>query len=271
MVGDYPYFYFMKRLNFWLVAFCCLITSSLFAQTPKQIDADLLNIYKRIDYWRILRNSNDTTFNPFQKYDSIKSANRHFAERLKLYIEKYPATICYPLKCLQKEYFLHILKSSDNMLKIYSWDTWTGSGAGFFETVTEYKSSSDYKVIIDSTKKLGDNRPNYRKLFTFIANDKTYYLVVYLYINDELEWEEGIRIYNIEDGKLTESKLIKTNSDLYSNLSYKVHSYSWGRPKIRFNIKKKTIYLPLVNEKRHFMHKRALYKFTGQYFERVKN
>jgi hypothetical protein len=157
------------------------------------------------------------------------------------------------------------------MFRIYSWDTWMGGEGHFFENVIEYKSGVDYKVIIDSTKSLGDNRPNCHKLYTFIANDKTYYLVAYLYINSERDWDEGIRIYAIENGQLIDVKLIKTDSDLYTDLIYKVHSYSYGRPKIRFDARRETIYLPLIDENHHFTHKFTLYKFTGQYFEKVKN
>lgn len=262
----------MKYLNLLLLFFCCLFSSTLFAQTPKQIEKDLLQLFKKIDYWR--DHAYDTTINVDVKYTSLKNANTDFAKKLKLYAEKYPDIAAYPFKSLTKNYYyLNISTSSDKMFRIYSWNTWTGGEGHFYENVITYKSSSDssYKVIIDSTKSLGDNRPNYNNLLTFTVNDKAYYLAVYLYINSETDWVEGARIYTIENERLVEVKLIKTDSDIRTDISCKVHSYSYGRPKIRFDDARKVIYLPLVDENYHFNHKFVTYKFTGQYFERVKN
>jgi hypothetical protein len=260
----------MKYLDFYLLLFVTFITSTLFAQTPRQIELDLLSSFKKIEYWRA--HAYDTTINPFVKYDSLKNANRDFAKKIKLYAEKYPATITHPFRSLKKEYYLNmsISTSSDNMFRIYSWDTWTGGDGHFFENLMEYKSGLGYKVIIDSTKELGDNRPKCRKLYNFIANNKIYYLLEYLRINSERNWDEGARIYSIENGQLVEANLIKSDTGLHSELSYKVNSYSYGRPKLRFNNTDNIIYLPLVDGSCHFRHKFIVYKFTGQYFERVK-
>jgi hypothetical protein len=43
------------------------------------------------------------------------------------------------------------------------------------------------------------------------------------------------------------------------------------RPRPYFDEKTNTIYLPLVDSNNQMTNKFILYKFTGQYFERVKN
>jgi hypothetical protein len=273
MIEDYPYFYFMKYLNF-CTLFCCLITCSLFAQTPKQIEADLLKSFKKIDYWR--EKQYDTTTNINKSFDSLEIANEAFAKKLKLYAEKHPSTIAYPFNILKKDY-LDISTSSDNMFRIYSWDTWTGGTMHFFESVMQYKSGAGYKVIIDTPVTDGDNLPDYQKMFTFKANEKAYYICSYLFIASSKDVDEGIHVFAIENGKLTDARILKTHSGLNSDISY---YYDFGsvvnieydkRPRPRFDEAKNIIYLPMVDGNNQMTRRFILYKFTGQYFERVKN
>ncbi|MDB5153518.1 MAG: hypothetical protein JWR54_2269 [Mucilaginibacter sp.] len=49
-------------------------------------------------------------------------------------------------------------------------------------------------------------------MYTFIANGKSYYLTVYLIIASSKDVGEGIHICNIDNGQLTDAKLIKTHS-----------------------------------------------------------
>lgn len=114
-------------------------------------------------------------------------------------------------------------------------------------------------------------------MYIFIANGKSYYLTVYLIIASSKDVGEGIHICNIDNGQLTDAKLIKTHSGLHSDLSY---DYDFGsvvnidyekRPRIHFDNNTNTIYLPMVDDNYKMTNKFIQYKFTGQYFERLKN
>ncbi|MBS1533222.1 MAG: hypothetical protein JSU01_23180 [Bacteroidetes bacterium] len=254
----------MKCLNFYLSAFCCVISPALFAQTPQQIEADLLKSFKKIDYCRD------------KKCDSLETANDVFAKKLKFYTEKSPFTITYPFNSLKKDY-LDISTSSDGLFRIYSWDTWTGGTMHFFESVMQYKSGTGFKAIIDTPKTEGDNRPDYQRMFTFKANGKAYYICTYLYVGSTKDVSEGIHLFTIENEKLTDAKILKTHSGLNSDITY---YYDFGsvvnieyekRPHPRFDNLTNTIYLPMVDGNQQMTKKFILYKFTGQYFERVKN
>jgi hypothetical protein len=263
----------MKDFRLFLFACCCFSASNnLFAQSPKAIEAALLRSFNRIDYWDQQR-SKDATM---AWSDSLEKANDVFAKKLKGYIQKYPSTITYPFSLLVKEH-LYISSSTDGLFRIYSWDTRTGGTTQFFENVLQYKTGSSFKAIIDTPKSEGDNRPNYHKMFTLQTNGHSYYLSVYLDIGSTKDIADGIHIFTIENGRLTDAKLIKTHSGLRSDLSY---DYDFGsvvnidfekRPVIRFDNTTKTIYLPLVDGNRQMTNKFILYKFNGQYFERVKD
>ncbi|MGZ3766426.1 MAG: hypothetical protein ACXVB0_15600 [Mucilaginibacter sp.] len=259
-------------MKFFLIICCCFITSNLFAQNLKAIEADLLRSFKTIDYWR--DKSYTEADGPLG--DSLERSNDIFGEKLQGYVIKYPKTISYPFNSLVKNH-LDISTSADGLFRIYSWDTWTGGTMHFFESVMQYKSGSNFKAIIDTTKFEGDVRPNYHDLFTFKANGKAYYLAVYLSIASTIEVADGIHIFTIDNGNLTDAKIIKTHSGLHSELENdydfrSVVNIEYGkRPKPRFDEKTNTIYLPLVDGNYKMTNKFILYKFTGQYFEKVKN
>lgn len=201
----------MKYLNFCLAFLLGTFSLSVFAQTPQQIESDLLRPFKNIFYYA-------------EKNDQDKSgeANDQFAKKLKSYCEKVPATLSYPFSMLVKEH-LDISTSTDGQLRIYSWDTWSGGTMHFFENVMQYKTGG-----------------------------------------------------TIDDGKLNDAKIIKTRSGLHDGLHC---DYDLGsvvnveynkRPAPRFDEKTNTIYLPMIDGNYKMTNKFILYKFTGQYFERVK-
>ena len=259
-------------MRYFLVICCCFMAFDLLAQNPASIEADLLKSFKKIDYCRD-KEYNDTTGT---WVDSLEKSNNVFAKKLQAYVTKYPATITYPFGSLAKEN-LDISTSADGLFRIYSWDTWTGGTMHFFENVMQYKSGATVKAIIDTPKGDGDNRPNYNKMYTFKMNGKAYYISAFLYIGSSKDVAEGVHIFTIENGKLTDAKLIKTHSGLHSELSY---GYDFGsvvnidydkRPRTRFDSATNIIYLPLVDGNNQMTNQFIQYKFTGQYFERVKN
>jgi len=253
----------MKYLNLHFTFSLCLISFSVVAQTTHQTEADLLKPFKNIFYYA-------------EKNDQNKSgeANDQFAKKLKSYCEKVPATLSYPFSSLVKEH-LDISTSSDGQLRIYSWDTWSGGTMHFFENVMQYKTETTVKAVLDTSQGDGDVRPNYNKIYTFQANGKIYYLAVYLLIGSSKDLQKGIQVFSIENGTLnTDTRIIRTKSGLHSQITYdydlsrtseKVHSEA------HFDANTQSIYIPVVLENGKLTNNYIIYKFTAQYFERVKN
>jgi len=257
-----------------LVIVCIVFPTFLFAQTPKQIEADLLKSFNRIGYWE--EKTHDTTATAWAANDSLNNANDILAMKLKYYAEKFPSMIGYPFASLKKEY-LDISTSSDGLFRIYSWDTWTGGTMHVFENVMQYRSGKNTKAIIDIPKSEGDIPPTYDKIYTFKTGGKTYYLTTYLFIESSRYSAYGITAFTIAKDKVIEAKIIKTHSGFHSGLSYEcdfatVQDRSYDKlPEMHFDNTTNTISLPLMSSKGAFTKKFILYKFTGQYFERVKN
>jgi len=258
---------FFKSLLF-LVS--CFISFSLFAQTPGQVEDYLYKSFKQIDNWRYRQ---DTISN----VDSLEWANANFKKTLKKFTSEYPFTIDQKFTSLQKDH-LEIASSPDGLFRIYSWDTWLGGSMHAFDNVFQYKVNNN--TISGFT--VGDSAENshptywYSKLYTLKINDKTYYLGVYNSMSSERDAGEGIQVFAIENGKLNgDIKLIKTKSGLHSKLYYD-YEFSPGAdlkvtPSIHFDASSNTIFVPLVAGDGKVIDKYIPYKFTGQYFEMVKN
>jgi len=252
---------------------CCFFASlTLFAQTPKAIEADLLGRIKKIDYWAMQLN-NDTTG---LALDSLSDVNSDFGNKLESDAFKYPVTIKLPFDSLVNA-GLNIINTDDGCLRIYLWDTRMGGAQHEFSNIFQYKTRTGTDTLSDVPADPYGSPGPFDNIYQFIINGKTYYLIAY---SNEIGFNDvykGIMVFAIVNDKLETIKLIKTQSGLHSHLNcYYTSSvndpqYDDGAYNIIFNGDNKTITLPLIDENNRITGKYITYKFTGQYFERVKN
>ena len=143
-----------------------------------------------------------------------------------------------------------------------------------FENVMQFKTGTGVKSILDKPDGEAVNNYNYNKVYTLQVNNKVYYLARYVMIGSTKDVSDGIHVFTIDNGKLTDAKIIKTRSGLHSDLSY---DYDFGsvvdmdyekRPRPYFDEKTNIIYLPLVDGNNQMTNKFILYRFTGQCFEK---
>lgn len=262
----------MKRILFFVIFL--FVTKFAVGQAPQQIEADLLKAFKRINYWYGRQNAD-----PLTASDSLDKANDIFAARLKAVADKYPSSIGWPFASLQKNY-VTIKTSADGLFRIYSWDTQAGGTMHLFENVFQYKSGNRAASTIKKSGGSNDSEdwPWYKKLYTLKALNNTYYLATFLHIGSTKDMTEGVRVFSMHGGKLNvDTKIIKTKSGLHSQLSYDYDFRSIvdipyeKRPTVTFDNQTKTIHLPLVNSKGMVTKGEIVYKFNGQYFEKVKS
>ena len=259
----------MKALSFitFIASFFLVVDS--FAQTPKQIETDLLKSFSRIQYWNTKRYESNDYHAEFE--DSLNNANKHFAKKLKYYAEHYPATIMQDFISLKKAR-LDIETSDDNLFRIYSWDTEEGGTMHSFENVFQYKFGNRMIAVLDSAKE-GDYCDTYIKVLTVKSHSQSYYIANTLFIESSRYYSEGIQVFAIANGKLNKHfKAIKTKSGMHSEVSYEYDLSSVNNmnkiPNIIFD-DTQTIKLPIVDIKGRFTGGYITYKFTGKYFEEV--
>jgi len=252
--------------------FClCFFSGEVFAQSTGIIEADLLKSFKQIDYWS--QKKGDTTVNAD---DKLIEANDVFGKKLEDVTKKYPSTLSAPFNSLRKEH-LDIFTSDDGLFRIYSWETWMGGTMRDFANVIQYSIGQKTESIL-LTSSEETYVPFYSNLYTFKTGNKTYYLGVYGGIYSTKDVGSGIKVFAITNGKLDDNvKLIKTQSGLKNKIYYDYDFLSVvdiafdARPKITFDKASQTIHIPLVNGNGKVTRQYIIYKFTGQYFERVKN
>jgi hypothetical protein len=260
----------MNAFKLFLLSSCSLAPAYLFAQPPQSIEADLLKSFKKFAYW--YQRLSDMTVSAS---DSLDNANEVFGEKLKYTTEKYPATIAQSFASLTKEH-LDIFTSSDGLFRIYSWDMGGGGTMREFQNLMQYKiGDKTTSILFISSEDV--YVPFYSNLYTFKTGNKTYYLGITGVIESSRYAGTGIKVFAIEGNKLnTNVKLLKTGSGLKNEISYE---YDFGsiahipygkRPTITFDAATQTFRMPLVDTKGNVTKKFITYKFTGQYFEKVK-
>jgi len=252
------------KLKIYLLIVGCLVSVNVFGQSPKAIEKDLNKLYAKREYWseKII---GDETGNVVQ---SMTDADEAFAEKLTYYASNYPFTISYKFDWFEDG--PTIVTSDDRLFRIYSWGGSQGGTEQFFYNVIQYKTGKKTNATFYDLGKSGESRPSYYEIHTIKANGQTYYLAMYSIVGSTMDFDNGIQVFAIKNGKLNDNvKIIRTKSGLHSRLSYSIHDRNGGAGP-EFNSVKETITLPLIDENGTATDKSITYKFTGQYFEKVK-
>lgn len=250
----------MKCLNFCLTCFCVLITFSLFAQTPQQVEADLRKSFNKIGYWE--QHQYDTT-NNFNGFDSIRKANRIFQAKLKRYTGKYPFTLDQKFKSIAD---LSIKTSPDKNLRIYSWDDGTGGTLRNYKAVIQFRNSGKVHSLVEHEGAF------YTGIYCLSNKGKTYYLAEYFVQAMSSYFGQGIEAWTVENDRLNRNvKFFKTTQGMESQINYAYWYNDKMSGDLKYDEKTNVISIPAATKDDKLTGKRILYKFTGQYFERVKN
>lgn len=212
--------------------------------------------------------------------DSLENADSIFREKLKYYTGKFSFTITQKFTSIavKKDSLLNdrvkILTSADGLFRIYSWDARSDGTMYGFENVFQYKIGSKTNSILEFDNVYAHVDKYiyyYSALYSLKVNKKSYYLAVYNGGYTRLEAGEGVQVFTIENGKLNDDvKLIKTQTGLHSQLYYEYLFDGKTDVDIQYDATSKTITIPVIVNERAAK-KRIAYKFTGNYFERVKN
>jgi len=258
-------------MNKILTGLFILLNITSFAQnlTNEQIEKDLCQAYRKITSNRF----NDATYN----YDSIEFYNKIFVEKFSKYTSQYPSTLYYPFDSLKKEK-IFIANSADHRFRIYSWNTWLGGTMQDFQNIFQYQSQDSIysKCTIDSLKITKDEYYGfYSEILTLNDKNKTYYISVNNGMYSSKDVSEGLQIFTIENKSLVDTvKLFYSDQGLTNRIDVYFNFFSVvNRPErpirlITYDERKKTIFIPIIDEKDQVTKYSFAYKFTGQYFEK---
>ena len=246
----------MKLNRFFVIICFCISYQNLFAQNSDAIALDLAKLFKKLpeyDFYNSQRGLVDTV-------DSLIDS------KISFYIKTAPVALAKAFPKLGAE------SSPDGVISILSWDNLTGGTQHNFTNLFLYKTNGRINYInSDTLAQDGEYSRSYNRIYSLTVGDKTYYLITYEGILDFNERMEGIQVFSIVDGKLNDKvKLIKTHHGFTYKLRYR---YIVGDEiaGMNYNAKLKEITFPVVDNKKRITGDSIVYKFTGRYFERVKN
>lgn len=248
-----------KRIN-------TLLKSSL-----AENEIELNKIYKKINDASL---GSDTI-----NWKVLETENNKFETKILKYLSTNPKSIIFPFDSLKKSN-IDIVSSKDKLLRIYSWNTWKGGTMVDFVNLFQYKSNGKVitKIIKDTvTRGEGEYIPFYSQIFTLKNKKSTYYLCVYNGIYSSKDASQSIKILKIENNKLEEVKIIKTENGLTNSIDLYFDFFSVvDRPErplklIKYDKEKKQIYIPILSEKEEVTNRFQIYNFNGEYFETEQN
>ena len=234
--------------------------------TAEQIDIDLHNTYLKLLSYR---------FGDSIQWDSLDKENSIFSNKIIKYTSIYPQTLTFKFDSLSKDN-IDIVSSEDDLLRIYSWDTWMGGTMHYFNNIYQYKSG---EKVFSKFCNFDNGGPScfYSQIFTIKANHKTYYLAINNGIGSTRDAVQSIQIFTIENDSLNDTiKLIKTKNGFVNSIDVDFNFFSVvDRPErplklIKYDSERKIIYVPIVYEDGKVTDRFILYKFTGKYFEHIK-
>ncbi|TAG98494.1 MAG: hypothetical protein EAZ17_09250, partial [Sphingobacteriales bacterium] len=172
-----------------------VFTARSFSQEKslKAIEKELTLAYKELLADRFEK---DSIFWERLKYD-----NKIFKDKIYTYTSNYPSTLSYNFDSL-KAINVHVVTSSDSLLRIYSWDTWLGGTMHYFVNIFQFKSGGKVfvKLVYDTTTlNEGVYVPFYSQIHSLKGKTKTYYLAISNGVYSSKDCRQSIRVFTIEN------------------------------------------------------------------------
>jgi hypothetical protein len=192
------------------------------------------------------------------------------------YTSKFPQTMRMDFKLLSTQ-DVNIVSSDDSLLRIYVWNERRMISNPEYKSVFQFAAANDVKSCTlphCDTALTGASQAFFDAIYTLNVNNKTYYLATYLNRYQPNLREEGIKVFDIENGKLNDTvHLIETKTGIHNELSYKYDVLASGDAGsdngIVYDTAELTIEIPVVLDNGKMTGKHITYKFKDQYFEKV--
>lgn len=207
--------------------------------------------------------------------DSLEFYSTLISNSIKSFIENNPSSLDYKFQALMDSRACIVTTSKDGLFRIYSWDDQLGGTMRFFQNIFQFKSDGQVFTKSYETKE-GDSGSFYSTMYTFYANNLTYYLAINNSIGSSKDLSQTIKVFSIDNKQLNDTvRLIKTSSGLRNKINVGFDFFSVvDRPErpiqlIKYDENKNIIYIPIVLENGKVTDRFILYQFNGQYFEKI--
>jgi len=259
--------------HFLLVVIILIYSSNSFTQTSislQEIEKDLINSYKKIIYERSIMGE-DTNY-----VENIEKLNNEFKDKMINYLSKFPLTLSFSFDSLKK--YISIVTSEDGLFRIYSWNTFLGGTMEDFANIVQYKTDNNIQIkFYHDSSGNGNYISYYSEIYTLISNNKKYYLAIGFGKFSKKNLATTVKAFLIDKNELIDTiKIFKTNQNLENEILieydyFQNHDYFQRQSKvlIKYDDKKKILYIPYVEESGKIAKKKIKYIFNGKFFDPI--
>lgn len=257
------------RLKITLIAFLFSI-KAMGQKELEHLEKQLVKSFIKIEYWSKVRSD--------LKGDSLLQANKRFTQQLLRATSTEPQTFNYGFPML-KELGMQIVSSSDDKLRIYSWNTQIGGTVKYFEVVYQYKTLDTMaSTLLVPQKTYLDPKCYFTDIHILSEGDTTYYMGVFQKIQSTNDQYHGVQVFHIDENGLQYSaKLFETPKGLSSNFGFEFDYLSvleFGNSEkivklIEYDPIQRRFILPFVHENGNITDKKIFYPYNGQYFQKL--
>lgn len=246
----------------------CGVIYPTFSQTVdlNKIDQQLTQQYQKVK-----------TFQQQHKYDSLATAKRQFAHKLKYVASHYPATFSYAFKHLNADRNVKIVTSPDSLFRIFSWNQFGGGTMQFEGILYQYKANGQVyaDLAYDLHRSGKDPGLAYYKIDTVNVGNKTYYLAFGSGAYSSIIGGQHLKFFQIQNHQLIDTvRLLKIKTGKWINeLKYNYNiglNYPTDRlpNNLDYDKKRDVINFPIVNPERDSVTNQSeIYQFNGTFFE----
>jgi hypothetical protein len=220
----------------------------------------------------------DDKYDYLSVYDSASRYDSIFTARLVRYLKKYPSTVNWPFKKLSDKY-VSVLTSSDSLFRIYSWDNDQGGTCRSYTTIIQFKDGKGVSVVMYPKRRSQVPDALFYDLLTVKTDSNTFYVVAQHIQQSSYFYNDAVKAFSIVNGKLNdETRVFKTKNGMQYSISYDWKATGSIITKegyrtdndIEFVDSTRTVKIPVVLENDSVTTRFIKYRFTGKYFEKVK-
>ncbi|UUV21306.1 hypothetical protein [Paenimyroides aestuarii] len=196
-------------------------------------------------------------------------SSKKFTDSLIYLIKNNKNTLYYPFKKLQKENALKMATSTDNNLKVYSWDNNLGGTMRFYNQI--YQFSTNGTIIAKEHLASNDPQAFFSKIYTVQNSAKEpIYLIISKSVLSSKYSVQHINAYKINSENLEPAAVFKTKTDTLEHIHVEFDFFSVvdrpERPVELITLENNMLKIALVDEQQNVTNKNLIYEWNGDVF-----
>lgn len=201
--------------------------------------------------------------------DTIRS-EKDFGQGLIAFLEENPTSIAFDFPKLV-EAGMHIATSSDNVLRIFSWDDNEGGSMRFFNNIFQVNLPKKQTLSLKSTEEDRTYFPFYNRIENIQLDGQTYYLAFARSVLSNREVDYAIELFTIKNNQLEPAFLFKSDlgEECMLHETFNYHNLESTETELfKLDTTNLTISVPIITEDGEITKENKTYQYKDKFFQR---